>query len=230
MAFRFATDGDLRFISHHDTMRMFQRALSRARLPVKYSEGFNPIPKLSIPLPRPVGLGSDADLLVVELTEAFDPHVAKDSLARQMPEGIHLQDAWRIDERSKPKPLRVTYELALPESEARTIGPHVEAIREAEHRFIQRPGAPGKPSRKLDVKAHLLDIAVHDGLLRWIVAGTNEATVRPVDLLRELQLPADEWHHRVRRVDVQWQGAEPVANEQPSLTDAPDEPRPTGNG
>ena len=64
-AFEFSVTGDLRFISHRDTVRVFQRALARAALPVAYSEGFNPHPRLSLPLPRAVGVASEAELMDV---------------------------------------------------------------------------------------------------------------------------------------------------------------------
>ena len=70
-AFAFSVTGDLRFISHRDTIRVFQRALARASLPVRYSEGFNPHPRLSLPLPRPVGVASEAEIIIVEFDQAM---------------------------------------------------------------------------------------------------------------------------------------------------------------
>ena len=73
----FAVKGDLRFISHRDTVRMLTRALARSGLPVAYSQGFNPHAKISLLLPRPVGMATDGDLAVVLLREACDPeHIA----------------------------------------------------------------------------------------------------------------------------------------------------------
>src|SRR3990172_12981655 len=71
--FAYSIDGDLRFISHHDTLRLFRRALARADLPVRFSEGFNPHPRIMIPLPRPVGIASRAEGLVVETVGLIDP-------------------------------------------------------------------------------------------------------------------------------------------------------------
>ncbi|MBI4580945.1 MAG: DUF2344 domain-containing protein, partial [Planctomycetes bacterium] len=88
IAIRFAVQDDVRFISHHDTMRMFERALARTDLPVRFSEGFNPRPKLSLPLPRPVGIATTADVLVVELTQPVVPEEALGRLAAQMPRGV----------------------------------------------------------------------------------------------------------------------------------------------
>ena len=59
----------MRFLSHAETARVLQRACVRAAVPVRYSEGFNPHPRLSLPLPRPVGVESEDELLVVRLCE-----------------------------------------------------------------------------------------------------------------------------------------------------------------
>ena len=63
-ALEYTIGGDLRFISHRDTLRLFQRAVARAALPVRFTEGFNPHPRMMIPLPRPVGVASQAETLV----------------------------------------------------------------------------------------------------------------------------------------------------------------------
>ena len=63
LAIRFKVEGTLRFLSHAETVRLLERACVRAGLRLRYSEGFNPHPKLSLPLPRPVGVESDEELL-----------------------------------------------------------------------------------------------------------------------------------------------------------------------
>ena len=74
----YSLDGDLRFISHHDELRMLVRALTRARWPLAYSQGFNPKPRVVIPLPRSVGMASECVRATVQLkepaatTELFD--------------------------------------------------------------------------------------------------------------------------------------------------------------
>ncbi len=68
-AIRFRIGGALRFLSHAETARLWQRACTRAALPVRYSQGFNPHPRMSLPLPRPVGVAADEELLVVKLCD-----------------------------------------------------------------------------------------------------------------------------------------------------------------
>ena len=66
---RFKIEGRLRFLSHVETLKLFQRACARAGLQVRYSEGFNPRPRLSLPLPRPVGVESQDELLCVRVEQ-----------------------------------------------------------------------------------------------------------------------------------------------------------------
>ena len=66
----FAIEEALRFLSHAETMRLWERVCVRAGVPIKYSQGFNPHAKLSLPLPRAVGVASDEERLVVRLFEA----------------------------------------------------------------------------------------------------------------------------------------------------------------
>ncbi len=70
---RFIKDGDLRFISHLDLMRLFERALRRAALPVAFSSGFNPHPALEFAAPLALGVTSEAELVDIYLGEAVDP-------------------------------------------------------------------------------------------------------------------------------------------------------------
>ena len=74
-AIELSVEGDLRFLSHHDMMRAMERLVCRAKLPLKYTQGFNPRPVLSLSLPRPVGVASRAELLVVTLEEDLDEQV-----------------------------------------------------------------------------------------------------------------------------------------------------------
>ena len=66
---RFRVRVDMRYLSHAETMRMFQRALVRAGVKVSYSQGFNPHLKMSLVLPRSMGVESDDEILCLWLEE-----------------------------------------------------------------------------------------------------------------------------------------------------------------
>ena len=85
----------MRFISHLDLMRTFMRALRRADLPLKITQGFNPHPKLSIKRALKLGLESENEEATVVLKAKVEPQEFKERLQRQLPEGIELSDVQR---------------------------------------------------------------------------------------------------------------------------------------
>ena len=92
---RFSKTGRAVYISHLDLMATMQRAFSRAGSRLKYSEGFNPRPQISIALPLSVGCGSVCELLDFQLLEEeVDITTLKDRLNATMPEGIFVQDMY----------------------------------------------------------------------------------------------------------------------------------------
>src|SRR3954463_9512313 len=69
---RFAKQGDLRLVSHHDLMRCLERMVRRARLPVAHSQGFNPRPKIVFTLAWGVGMEGRREVVNLALTEPMD--------------------------------------------------------------------------------------------------------------------------------------------------------------
>jgi radical SAM-linked protein len=81
----------MKYISHLDLMRLFMRALRRADLPVKITEGFNPHPKLSIKRALKLGLESEHEEATVVLKEQIIPEEFKEKLQGQLPQGIEIK-------------------------------------------------------------------------------------------------------------------------------------------
>jgi len=97
---RFAKRGKVRFISHRDVARAFERAFRIEQLPLAFTEGFSPRPKVSFGLALSVGHESDAEYLDVELTEAVDTAVLAERLTPALPEGMPATGAVRLIERA----------------------------------------------------------------------------------------------------------------------------------
>src|SRR3989338_4635458 len=89
--FIFTKKGTLRFISHLDLMRLFMRAMRRADLPLKISEGFNPHPKLSIKRALKLGLESENEEATILLKEAMGREEFRERLQKELPEGIEIK-------------------------------------------------------------------------------------------------------------------------------------------
>ncbi|MEU2284666.1 TIGR03936 family radical SAM-associated protein [Streptomyces sp. NPDC013178] len=90
---RYTKRGRLRFTSHRDFQRAFERALRRAEVPMAYSAGFTPHPKVSYANAAPTGTGSEAEYLEIALTEARDPQKLRELLDESLPTGLDVIEA-----------------------------------------------------------------------------------------------------------------------------------------
>ena len=87
---RYAKRGRLRFASHRDFSRAFERALVRARIPMAYSSGFNPHPRISYAGAAPTGAASEAEYLEVGLASEADPDDVRRRLDASLPPGLDV--------------------------------------------------------------------------------------------------------------------------------------------
>ena len=85
----------MKYISHLDLMRLFMRALRRADLPLKMTEGFSPHPKLSIKRALKLGVESDNEEATILLRELVSPEEFRQRLQKQLPEGIEIKNVER---------------------------------------------------------------------------------------------------------------------------------------
>ena len=91
---RFRKTGRAIYISHLDLMKTVQRGFSRAGYDLKYSEGFNPRPQLSIALPLSVGMGSVCELMDFKLRNEADLTELPERLTAALPEGIEVTEVY----------------------------------------------------------------------------------------------------------------------------------------
>ena len=87
---RFCRGEEIKFISHLDIMRLWERALHRARISLAYSEGFSPHPRISLAAPLPVGVTSEAELMDIFIARLVSPHWFTTAVSQQLPPGIGI--------------------------------------------------------------------------------------------------------------------------------------------
>jgi len=93
---RFSRSEELKFISHLDIIRLWERALRRAHIALAYSEGFSPHPRISLAAPLSVGITSDVELMDVVLAGQVSPHWFTASVNQQLPPGMRVLEAYLI--------------------------------------------------------------------------------------------------------------------------------------
>ncbi|MCJ7514997.1 MAG: TIGR03936 family radical SAM-associated protein [Dehalococcoidia bacterium] len=90
---KFSRGEELKFLSHLDLMRLWERTLRRAGLPLAYSEGFTPHPQIALAAPLLVGVTSDVELMDVSLSRWVSPQSFLAQIEKQLPRGITLLEA-----------------------------------------------------------------------------------------------------------------------------------------
>ncbi|MGW3101549.1 TIGR03936 family radical SAM-associated protein [Streptomyces sp. NPDC001100] len=201
---RYTKRGRLRFTSHRDFQRAFERALRRAEVPMAYSAGFTPHPKVSYANAAPTGTGSEAEYLEIALTAERDPDKLRELLDESMPVGLDIVDA--VEARTSGLADRLTasvWELRLdgvaPEDAERAVA----AFNAAESVEVQRMAKNGL--RTFDARSAVASLeAVSEtngpqadrptdqacAILRLVVRHVTPA-VRPDDVLSGLRAVAD---------------------------------------
>lgn len=216
---RFRVAGPVAMLSHAETARVLQRACARAGIPVRYSEGFNPHARLSLPLPRPVGVESEDELLVARLYKDPAAGSAGDrtecetammrALTEQLPDGIDVLSVMLAASNASfvPKsaeyvlPVRIDADPGL----AGRLQDEIARVMASEHCVVERTSGERKASRRVDVRPFLLSIRLQDG--RLIVQHlTGEAgSIRVDEILRLFSLRTEDLAGPVRRINVVWE-------------------------
>lgn len=210
-AFTFSVSGDLRYISHRDTVRVFQRALARAALPVRYSEGFNPHPRMSLPLPRPVGVASDVEMIVVEFEKPIDGEDARCRLDAQMPHGIHIIGSNRVEPGDRFIPDLVRYRIEPPGGQVwppefvSGVAERLERVMQTDILYIERETPGEKDSRRIDIRSFLVEANNERDAVTFALRFTAGGTARPREIAALFGFDAEAVAFGIRRTAVEWQ-------------------------
>jgi radical SAM-linked protein len=213
LAVRFRLGGALRFLSHAETLRVFQRACARAGIPVRYSAGFNPHPRLSLPLPRSVGVESDDELLVIRLSdEPWDADGTYEARMRQalqeaLPAGIDVAGVERVGSgsfhaRSADYLFCLCADRAV--DVADRLRQRVQVILASESWIVDRKLPGDRKVRCIDVRPFLEAIQPVE---RGVVVRCNvtaAGSIRIEEILQLLQLKMEDLAAPVRRTAVEW--------------------------
>ncbi|SFK36092.1 TIGR03936 family radical SAM-associated protein [Streptomyces pini] len=197
---RYTKRGRLRFTSHRDFQRAFERALRRAEVPMAYSAGFTPHPKVSYANAAPTGTGSEAEYLEIALTERRDPEALRRLLDESLPDGLDVVDA--VEAHTSGFADRLTasrWELRLDGVEPEEARKAVEVFLAADSVEVSRQTKKGM--RTFDTRAAVASLEAAPAgsdrpgegpcaILRLVVRHLTPA-VRPDDVLSGLRATAD---------------------------------------
>jgi radical SAM-linked protein len=195
---RYSKTGRAVAVSHLESMTLLHRALRRSGLPIAFTQGFNPRPRVSLGPACPVGIESMAEYFDVELTRALEPRVIAGALDSQMPTGFRIMEVEAID----PSTPSLSASIEWIAYRARLGSDANEEMTRAVERFqsagtVQvirrkkgRDGAPqpaGPPQRIIDLKKVVLDLTLEGPReVRFRLRARNEASAKPAEVLEAL--------------------------------------------
>ncbi|WP_406046836.1 TIGR03936 family radical SAM-associated protein [Kribbella sp. NBC_00889] len=187
---RFAKRGRLRFTSHRDFQRAFERAVRRAELPVAFSHGFSPHPKISYAGAAPTGAASEAEYLEISLTHERDAEQVRAALDEALPPGLDVLEVvvagpGALAERLEASEWRIALPGVDPEVAAAAA---VEAFLAREEILVERMTKRGL--RSFDCRGAVLRLTVaHEPApvatcaILQVVLRHGTPAVRPDDVL-----------------------------------------------
>jgi len=197
--------GDLKFISHHDTIRLWERLLARAAVPIRFTQGYNPHPKMTLPLPRPVGVASEAEAVQIETTTDLDANALRDRLAACTPSGLDVLAVRRLSPGEKPKPKFVHYRLEPEEPLGPEVPGLVEQVLNAERIEVKRHKPGETKAKKVDLRPWVLEIGIDEAAVTFVLEVSERGTAKPAEVAGLLGYDPDTINHRIRRTAVTWQ-------------------------
>ena len=226
---RYSRKGKIRFISHRDTARVMERAFRTQRLPIAYTEGFSPRPKISFGLALTVAHESEAEYLDLDLVTPVEIEGLAERLTAALPDGLAVDAVVPVE----PRSLSLQQAIACGGWRIEVIGAPIDDVTTAvttlltaPERFLERE-RKGKTTT-VDVRPAVISLEVcgptDTGVQLQAVLANGDLTLRPSELVRLLQLELPDTQLTEGRVcrTHQWTNAdgergEPIAG---SPTDA----------
>jgi radical SAM-linked protein len=184
---RYAKRGRLRFTSHRDFSRAFERAVFRARIPMAYSSGFNPHPRISYAGAAPTGSASEAEYVEIALAAVVDPAAVLAQLDAVLPDGLDVLAAVEAAGASLTDRLEASrwlIDLAVPADEAVRAA---AAFVAADEVLVERMTKKGL--RTFDARAAVVALEAGEGdrgARLDVVLRHGVPSVRPDDVLTGL--------------------------------------------
>lgn len=196
----FSKQGALRYTGHLDLHKLWERAARRAELPLAYSQGFHPQPKLSIAAALPLGFSSRCEVLDMRLERDIPLEGLRDTLQGTLPSGIQVLSVEQVDDRSPALQTQVVsaeYEVILTEAGSGSdLKRRVDSVMDAESIIRSRRGKE-YDLRPLIESLTLTPTRLPEGEVQEVrvfmkLSAREGATGRPEEVLDELGIAFEE--------------------------------------
>jgi len=186
----FSKQGALRYTGHLDLHKLWERAARRAELPLAYSQGFHPQPKMNIAAALPLGFSSICEVLDLRLEQEIPMAGLREKLQATLPPDIQVQSIEQVDERSptlQTQVLSAEYEIQGIDSD---LG--LELNRKIESVMTANSIIRTRREKQYDLRPLIETLSLMDGKIFMRLAAREGATGRPEEVLDELGIQFDE--------------------------------------
>ncbi len=192
----------MRFTSHLDLHRTLERTIRRARLPLAYSQGFNPRPRLNLASALPLGYTSEAEIMDIWLEDSIAPERLLEALIGASPPGLSIDELSKVDLKAPSLQTQVVssaYTVTpVPEETREELLKRIADILNAEH-IIRERRNKSYDLRPLIEELHLAEEGTGGICLEMRLANREGATGRPDEVILALDLDPTYFHiHRTR--------------------------------
>jgi len=181
---RFCKIDLIKFISHLDLIRMMERSLRRSNVPLAFSQGFNPHPKIAFATALSIGVSSEGEYMDIEITDQIDIEMFKEEMNKQLPNGLKLLKCIYVDEKSKSLMAVIDYSDYIVKCELEDglsetdITNAVELFLHQENIFMSKVNykRKNKISQEINIRPLIKSMEIVDVKAREIIIKMNVAT------------------------------------------------------
>lgn len=183
---RFTKSGDLRWISHRDLARVWERLLRRANLQLAFSEGFHPKPRINFPSALALGVEALDEIVELEVVGSMPIDEIETSILQQLPEGMKLLSLHSPEYKlGKARVESTSYRIAIPTEKRERLHARINEVLAEEEIKLQRDE---KKTITCDVTHEHFALALEDDYLNIQLPTIDGASIRPSELLSYLEL------------------------------------------
>jgi radical SAM-linked protein len=198
----FSKQGALRYTGHLDLHKLWERAARRAGLPLAYSQGFHPQPKMNMAAALPLGFSSRCEMMDMKLENEIALDGLRERLNETLPPGIQVLSIEQVDERAPALQTQVTsagYEVTLMETaDGSELNRKVDFVMESESILRERRG------RMYDLRPLIESLEISsEGKIRMQLSAREGATGRPEEVLDMLGIAFEGT--RIERIRLNFQ-------------------------
>lgn len=188
---KYAKGEGLKYVSHGALTRVLRRAISRAHIPVAFSEGYSRLPRIAFSPPLPVGLTSEAEFVDLQLSQPQDISALRDNLKQGFPPGLEVQEVVFLSPRARSLDEVINFmvyrvslkiEMSLAEIKKRLL-----ELLAQEEIWIKRPREKGEKS--VEIRGFINEIMVKETSpsdiyeFKLFILNSHSGTARPMEVI-----------------------------------------------